>query len=335
MNKILIVYTGGTIGMMETENGLAPSSGLRTRIHQAVGDNLAELPLFDLIELTPLIDSSNITPSNWCRIYDTIQNKWHEYDGFVVLHGTDTLSYTASMLSYMFSKCDKNIIITGSQIPLGMKRSDGLANLEAAMSIAETPSLGQVTVLFHHELMEGSRTTKFSSSQFGAFKSFNSVPLAQLSISQALPKCDQATLISPKKRDIEFIENAVGILTLHPSLPTYAYQGFLNNNSCKAIVLLSYGAGNIADATPSLIEFLEGMQELGKAVINVTQCQHGGTSSGTYAVGSLLTKLGVLDGKDMTMEAAFSKLHWLLANGNTYMDIQTNWDTVISNETFV
>ncbi|WCN08847.1 asparaginase [Marinomonas mediterranea] len=331
MNKILIVYTGGTIGMMETDSGLAPSSGLRTRIHHAVGDNLAELPLFDVIELTPLIDSANIAPDHWARIYDTLQDKWNEYDGFVVLHGTDTLSYSASMLSYMFGACNKNIVITGSQIPLGMKRSDGLANLEAAMSVAETPSLGRVTVLFHHHLMEGTRTTKFSSHKFDAFKSFNTTPLAELSITQALPKRALSALVPPKIRDIEFKTEAVGILTLHPGLPSYSYQGFLDDQ-CKGLILQTYGAGNIADHNEGLLTFLKQMKEQRKTVVNVTQCHHGGTSIGSYAAGSALTELDVLDGKDLTLEAAFTKLHWLLSNNLSYDDIKKDWNKNISYE---
>ena len=333
-HKILIVYTGGTIGMVQTEQGLAPAAGLNERIHDTLGESLQGLPEFDVIELNPLIDSSNITPDHWCKIYDTLQSNWQAYSGFIVLHGTDTLAYTASVLSYMLGACDKNVIITGSQIPLGMSRSDGISNLEAALAIAGEESFGMVTVLFHHTLMQANRVTKFSSHDFAAFQSFNAEPLAKLSIHKQFTGVQLNHLLThaPSPRDYDFAANSVGVLPLYPSLPSSAYQGFLQDDQCQAIVLQTYGAGNIADSNPDLVAFLEAMQTNKKLVINVTQCAHGGTSTGAYAAGSLLERLSILDGKDMTLEAAFSKVHWLLAKGHSFDEIQTLWSDNIIGE---
>lgn len=332
--KLLIVYTGGTIGMAKTEQGLAPAAGLEGRIQASLGESLNDLPAFDVIELCPLIDSSNITTSNWSEIYDTLQGNWAHYAGFIVLHGTDTLAYTAAALSYMLGACDKNVIITGSQIPLGMSRSDGVSNLEAAMSIAIEPSFGTATVLFHHSLMQGSRVTKFSSHNFAAFQSFNAEPLAKLSIHKQFDrvKLNDGSTRTPPPRHYEFKADSVGVLVLHPSLPSSAYQGFLNDDQCKAVIMQTYGAGNIADSNQNLVAFLAAMQERKKLVVNVTQCAHGGTSQGAYAAGSLLSRLSILDGKDITLEGAFTKIHWLLAQGISFEDIQQQWKTPLAGE---
>ncbi|MBJ7551767.1 asparaginase [Marinomonas ostreistagni] len=326
-DKILIVYTGGTIGMVHTEKGLAPSEGLYERIHDTLGESLQGLPNFDVIELNPLIDSSNITPDHWGKIYDTLQENWADYSGFIVLHGTDTLAYTSAVLSFMLGQCDKNVIITGSQIPLGMSRSDGINNLEAALALAAESSFGMTTVLFHHTLMQGSRVTKFSSHDFAAFQSFNAEPLAKLSIHKTYvgTRNSNDSLCSPVVRNFTFLNHSVAVLPLYPSMPKSAYQGFLEDDQCRAVVLQTYGAGNIADSNESYVEFLQAMQAAKKVVVNVTQCSHGGTSQGAYAAGSLLERLSVLDGKDITLEAAFSKLHWLIAKGHSYDEIQQSW----------
>lgn len=326
-HKLLIIYTGGTIGMIQTQQGLAPAAGLKDRIVDVLGESLNELPEFDLIELSPLIDSSNITPTHWCQIYDTLYLNWSDYAGFIVLHGTDTLAYTASMLSFMLGECDKNVVITGSQIPLGMSRSDGASNIESAMAIAIEQSFGLVSVLFHHTLMQGNRVTKFSSHDFSAFQSFNAEPLAKLSIhKQFSGTCRNAgAMHAPLERQYEFKDSAVALLTLYPNMPKYAYEGILASEQCQGLILQTYGAGNIADLNQDFVDFLKAMQAQQKIVINVTQCAHGGTSQGAYAAGSLLNSLGILDGKDITVEAAFAKLHWLIAQGYQYNDIQRHW----------
>ena len=226
--KTLVIYTGGTIGMMQTDEGLAPSSGLQSRIVEILGDRLSDLPEFDVLELSPLIDSSNITPANWSQIYDTLQQQWHLYSGFIVLHGTDTLAYSAAALSFMLGRCDKNVIFTGSQIPLGMKNSDADTNLESAMKLVNQGVVGMVTVFFRHHLLQGSRVTKFSSNDFSAFLSFNADPIAELlpdtQVSELVPFYDKTR--SPEPRTRNFSNDGVGVLTIHPGLPNYAYAGF-------------------------------------------------------------------------------------------------------------
>lgn len=329
--QILIIYTGGTIGMVQTEKGLAPASGLQERIEKAMGESLVTLPSFEVLELSPLIDSANITPDHWTKLMHTLSTHWQEYEGFIILHGTDTMAYTASALSFMLGACRKNVLLTGSQIPLGMNRSDATDNLQAALSLATYHRITDVSLVFDGKLMRGNRIQKISSGRFDAFQTPNYDLLGELSINvqlypkRMLPFVKNAHYNQFEKQMGCFNAGAVAVLIIHPSQPSTLYQSLLEDESCQAIILLTYGAGNIPDQMPSFLAFIAEAVNRKKNVVNLSQCLHGGVTQGAYATGSVLNALNVMSGKDMTLEAAFCKLHWLLAKGETYQGIQDKW----------
>ncbi|NLQ18445.1 asparaginase [Marinomonas sp. M1K-6] len=331
--QVLVLYTGGTIGMVQTEQGLAPASGLQERIEMALGMSTTTLPSFEVLEISPLIDSANITPKHWTKLVSILATHWQDYDGFVILHGTDTMAYTASALSFMLGACAKNIILTGSQIPLGMSRSDATSNLQAALSLAVFHRIADVSLVFDGKLMRGNRIQKISSGRFKAFHTPNDDLLGELAIGMQLypNRMIQSEADNPdtslENNIISFKEGAVGVITLHPSQPVAIYQSLLDDDNCKAIVLLTYGAGNVPDQNPAFLAFLTEAMLRKKNIVNLTQCLHGGVSQGAYATGSILSSMNVLSGRDMTLEAAFCKLHWLLALGESYYGILEKWNT--------
>ncbi|MGO2234789.1 asparaginase [Marinomonas sp.] len=331
--KVLILYTGGTIGMIQTEQGLAPASGLQERIEMALGMSINTLPSFEVLEISPLIDSANITPKHWTKLVSILATHWQDYDGFVILHGTDTMAYTASALSFMLGACTKNIILTGSQIPLGMNRSDATSNLQAALSLAISHRIADVSLVFDGKLMRGNRIQKISSGRFEAFHTPNDDLLGELSIGMQLypnrmiKSHDESTTTSLENNIVSYKTGAVGVITLHPSQPVAVYLSLLDDDNCQAIVLLTYGAGNVPDQNPAFLSFLTEAMLRKKNIVNLTQCLHGGVSQGAYAAGSILSSMNVLSGRDMTLEAAFCKLHWLIATGESYYGILEKWNT--------
>ncbi|RBP84340.1 asparaginase [Marinomonas rhizomae] len=331
--QVLILYTGGTIGMVQTEQGLAPASGLQERIEMALGASINTLPSFEVLEISPLIDSANITPKHWTKLVSILNVHWQDYDGFVILHGTDTMAYTASALSFMLGACAKNIILTGSQIPLGMSRSDATSNLQAALSLATTHRITDVSLVFDGKLMRGNRIQKISSGRFEAFHTPNDDLLGELAIglqlypNRMIKSDDETATILLEKHIACFKTGAVGVITLHPGQPATIYQSLLDDDDCKAIVLLTYGAGNVPDQNPAFLSFLTEAMLRKKNIVNLTQCLHGGVSQGAYAAGSILSSMNVLSGRDMTLEAAFCKLHWLIATGENYYGILEKWNT--------
>lgn len=337
-SQVLILYTGGTIGMVHTDQGLAPASGLQERIEMAMGASLPDLPSFEVLELSPLIDSANITPSSWTKLVTTLATHWQDYDGFIILHGTDTMAYTTSALSFMLGACDKNVLVTGSQIPLGMNRSDATSNLQAALSLACSHPITDVSLVFDGKLMRGNRVQKVSSGRFKAFATPNDELLGEIAIDmqlhseRMLDKPQEANPQPLSERALTFKEGAVAVLTLHPSQPISMYRSLLDDENCQAIVLMTYGAGNVPDQNSAFLDFLSETLLRKKVVVNLTQCLHGGVSQGAYAAGSILSTMKVLSGYDMTLEAAFCKLHFLLAQGNDYQAILEKWDTNLCNE---
>ncbi|TPE48880.1 asparaginase [Maribrevibacterium harenarium] len=331
--SILILYTGGTIGMTVSESGLAPSSSLVEKLHTIFPSGIANTPEYSVQTLDPLIDSANLDTTHWQRIVAAIQQHWDAYNSFIILHGTDTMAYTASLLSYVFANSCKNIILTGSQLPLGAERSDAPCNLALALSLANGIPLGQVAIAFGNQVLQGNRATKISSQAFAGFDSPNTPPLVTNQITPHY-RVNGLTGCQPCKEpaELHFQPEAVALLWLTPSLSQASYGGFLHDSKCKALVLVSFGAGNIASENQSFCQFLADAKDKGLVVVNVSQCQHGGTSTGAYAAGSVLTQLGVLDGKDMTVEAAFTKLHYLLALDHSPKEIRTHWQTCRAEE---
>ncbi|WP_105168475.1 asparaginase [Pseudoalteromonas sp. T1lg23B] len=310
--KIYIAYTGGTIGMKQSSRGYIPAEGYLT---ETVKNNAEftrdEMPLFDIHEYCPLIDSSDMSPLHWQMIADDIQEKYEQYDGFVVLHGTDTMAYTASALSFMFENLTKPVIVTGSQIPLSQLRSDGQVNLLNAMYLAANYPIAEVSLFFNNKLLRGNRATKAHADGFDAFASPNLQPLAQSGINIQLkegklsPYVDQALQVTP------VVSQPIGILYLYPGINIEIINSVINSN-IKALILLSFGVGN-APQQGEFLAALKAASERGVVIINLTQCIQGQVNMGGYATGNALLNSGVLSGFDMTLEACIAKLHYLFS----------------------
>lgn len=314
---ILIIYTGGTIGMREDPitKSLAPMK---------FGMLLEEIPelnklgyAISSITFNPPIDSSNMTPVIWEQIARTIEKNYTRYDGFVILHGTDTMAYTASALSYMFENLDKAIIMTGSQLPIGVLRTDGKENLITAVQLAAAKKEGssivpEVCIYFDSQLFRGNRTTKKDSSQFSAFASHNYPPLAKAGVDIVF---NYEKINYPKNKGVLKINTSVDdrviILKIFPGLNRNYVESILQLPELKGVVLESYGSGNMP-TSPWLINAIKKASKRGIILMNVSQCPGGKVVMGHYETSSELQKAGVISGKDSTVEAAVTKLMFLL-----------------------
>ena len=310
--KILILYTGGTIGMQASANGYVPVTGFEQLLRQQLKAGAAQqLPAFDVLELERLIDSSNLEPAHWTEIATHLQTHWDSYDGFIVLHGTDTMAYTASALSFMLQGTDKPVLITGSQIPLIELRNDALDNLLTALILAGNYTIPEVCIYFNGRLLRGNRSSKLKSSGFDAFDSPNYPWLGQVGIhidlhSNLLLETRPKSFVLPS-----FNPNAVVVLPVYPGLSARVAEDMLDHEDVKGLIMLSYGVGNPPDANQPLMRCLEQAASRGVAVLNITQCLQGRVSQGAYATGETLNRIGVIPGSDLTLEAAFAKLHFL------------------------
>lgn len=315
--KLLMIYTGGTIGMVASGQGYVPSPDFRGRLQRHLA-----LPGLDVIELDRLIDSANLTPSDWAGIARVLVNHWNNYDGFVVLHGTDTMAYTASALSYMLRGCDKPVILTGAQIPLDQERTDALGNVTTALAMAAMPQLQEVCICFRNRLLRGNRARKISTNGLAAFDSPNAPWLGEAGIDIRLR---EELLLPPGHPDFlipEFDNRAVAALTLYPGIPAALLQATLELPGLQGLIIHSYGAGNPPDANPALIRALEYGINQRITILNITQCLQGPVSQNAYATGAALNRIGVVPGSDLTPEAAFAKLHYLLATGHKGRELQ-------------
>lgn len=315
--RVLVLHTGGTIGMAASADGFRPMAGfgevLRRRLAAGSG---AALPECEVIELGELIDSANLQPAHWRAIAEALIARWEDYDGFVVLHGTDTMAWTASALSFMLHGTDKPVILTGAQIPLLTPRSDAPGNLETALLLAAEGDLREVGLYFGGRLFRGNRSSKLKTDRFDAFGSPNFPPLAEVGIGIDIHR---TRLLSARRREFSvprFDPEAVAVLTVYPGIPARMVAAVTDAPRLRGVVLRSYGVGNVPDADPRLIDALGAAVARGVVVVNVTQCAEGSVAQGTYATGVALERAGVVAGGDMTLEAAFAKLHFLAARGD-------------------
>ena len=310
-SKILIIYTGGTIGMVEDH----VSKTLKPFDFNQINKELPELKKIkckiDAVSFKNPIDSSNVSPVIWEKIGDYINSKYNDYDGFVVLHGTDTMSYTASALSFMFQHLSKPIIFTGSQLPIGMVRTDGKENLITAIEIAASkregePIVQEVAIYFEYQLYRANRTTKISSEHFEAFKSYNFPPLAIAGIDI---NYNHSVLFRPSAKKMKYIkgfDTNILVIVFFPGLDTESVKEMIQNSSSKVVVLMTYGSGNIP-MSDKITKLIKKQIKKGKIFLNVSQCKAGRVEQQKYETGIHLHTLGVLGVYDMTLEAVISK----------------------------
>ena len=310
--SIYVAYTGGTIGMQRSTQGYIPVSGhLQQQLAQMPEFHRPEMPDFTIHEYQPLMDSSDMTPADWQHIADDIAANYDTYDGFVILHGTDTMAFTSSALSFMLENLGKPVIVTGSQIPLEELRSDGQINLLNSLYIAANYPINEVSLFFNNRLYRGNRSTKAHADGFDAFSSPNLPPLLEAGIhirrlnTPPAPKGLGALIVHT------VVPQPIGVVTIYPGISADVVSNFLRQ-PVKALILRSYGVGNAPQQGAFIHELREACAR-GIVVVNLTQCMSGKVNMGGYATGNALAQAGVISGADMTVEAALTKLHYLLS----------------------
>ena len=302
---IYIAYTGGTIGMKPSDQGYIPAAGfLSETLAQMPEFHRSEMPLFTLHEYDNLIDSSDMNPSDWQRIADDIAANYDKYDGFIILHGTDTMAYTSSALSFMLENLSRPVIVTGSQIPLAELRSDGQVNLLNALYVAANYPIAEVSLFFNNRLLRGNRSRKVDADGFNAFDSPNFPPLLEAGINIRLKAGELATPSDKPLRVSPVKAQPIGMVSLYPGIASEVLKNTLQQ-PVNALILLSYAKD----------------REI--PVLNCTQCIRGRVNMGGYATGHGLQQAGVLSGSDMTPEAALAKPHYLLSKSLSFSQLKS------------
>ncbi len=315
-SNILIINTGGTIGMVRTEKGYAPNGEYFRKALEDMGALKADImPSWEMIETKKLLDSSNMTVDDWNEIGQLVADNYDGYDGFVILHGTDTMSYTASALSFMFENLSKPVILTGSQIPLCEVRSDGRDNIISSLLIAASGKLKEVAVYFGGSLLRGNRSMKYSADGLTAFVSPGYPLLAEAGISI---KFNEAYLMKkPPEGSFHFVpfeKVPIGVIKVFPGIQFSLFESIMTE-SLKGIVIETFGSGNIPNSGEALLPIIEKAFANGTIVTVCTQCPQGTVSLGTYETSHALREAGAVSGNDITTEAAVAKLYYLFSKG--------------------
>ncbi|MFO7658110.1 MAG: type I asparaginase [Bacteroidales bacterium] len=336
--SILIIYTGGTIGMIKD-----PESGvLRPFSFELIIKAIPELGRFDFnissYAFHPPIDSSNVNPDTWIRISEIIEQNYQKFDGFVILHGTDTMAYSASALSFMLENLSKPVIFTGSQLPIDALRTDGKENLISSLEIAASKTDGKATVpevciFFENRLFRGNRTSKNNVDDFNAFFSANYPPLAESGVHikynyQAIIKNTDSNLPLFVYKSLD---TNIAILKIFPGINLPLVRAVITSPGLKALIIETFGAGNAPNAA-WLIDELKASSDSGIVILNITQCNTGSVEMGMYETGIQLARAGVVGGKDITTEAAVAKLMYLLAKNLTPEQLKKNLNTSLRGE---
>jgi len=327
-SKVLIIYTGGTIGMVTDSNTGRLKSFDFNHLYDHVPE-LQRLPIDkEAISFPEPIDSSEMNPEHWKRIADLIEANYDRFDGFVVLHGSDTMAYTASALSYALSGLQKPVILTGSQLPIGTIRTDGKENLITAIEIAgakenDDAIVQEVAIYFEYHLYRGNRSTKDSASLFNAFRSPNYPELATAGVDidynkKQLLRSDQASL----KVNTEFSER-VALLKIYPGFNVHTAATMFDRTMVDGLVIESFGAGN-APSSGDLFSFCKSFIEQGGHILNITQCSSGSVHHGMYETSGGFLEAGVIEGHDLTAEAAITKMMFALGQDEPAKVLSSN-----------
>lgn len=315
MSRVLIIHTGGTIGMVPNEGVYAPKTGyLKSALDATPELRRAGMPDWELTEFDELLDSSNVSVKHWVQIARVIQRNYASYDGFVVLHGTDTMAYTASALSFMLSGLSKPVILTGSQIPIGQLRSDARDNLISSIIIAGEGRCCEVCLYFGGRLLRGCRATKVSSDELAAFDSPNCPPLASADIDIRYNEKLIRPAFGPLKL-AEFPENLpIAVLKIFPGMQFALFEGIMTGQ-LSGLVLEAFGVGNLPQRDEQLLHTVRKAAGAGTIIVVCTQCLRGSVRLGSYETSSALRRAGAVSGYDMTVEAAVAKLYYLFGLG--------------------
>ncbi len=330
--RILIIYTGGTIGMMKTRHGYAPQKEKFHQLLDAIPELKAEgMPDWEVVDMDPVLDSSNITVQEWNAIGSMIADRYDRYDGFVILHGTDTMAYTASALSFTLRNNNKPVILTGSQIPLCEIRNDARDNLITAILVAADERVHEVCLYFGGKLLRGNRSIKYSADDLIAFESPNYMPLAEVGIeirynSSALLPASSGDFSLQKLKGVP-----IGVIKVFPGIQFELFDSIMTER-LKGIVIETFGAGNIPGSADALLPIIRKASDNGTIIIVCSQCPHGTVALGAYETSEALRNAGAVSGYDITTEAAVAKMYYLFSSGLDEKEIRSEMEQSLRGE---